>query len=64
MIYHYDTDDELLALYQGDAAKLAIHRSLLASGFTNSNPHLFVAINTFVSQLSRHGYTICPEGKK
>ena len=40
MTYHYDTDDELLALYQEDAAKLAIHRSLLASGFTNPNPHL------------------------
>lgn len=64
MTYHYDTDDELLALYQEDAAKLAIHRSLLASGFTNSNPHLWVAVNTLVSQLSRHGYTIDLKEKK
>lgn len=64
MTYHYDTDDELLALYQEDAAKLAIHRSLLASGFTNPNPHFWVAVNTLVSQLSRHGYTIGLKEKK
>lgn len=51
-----DYESRLLRLYQNDPAKVAAHQCLIAAGLDTDN--LWVAVNTFFSQLARHGYAV------